>query len=55
MKDNTDFESLIADISLDIVDELVELGLVEENIDTEYNFQDAIRDVLHRYQANFKY
>lgn len=55
MEDNTDFETLIADISIDIVDEFVELGLVKKGIDTECIFQDAVRDVLHRYQASFKY
>ena len=59
MEDNTNFETLIADIAINVVDELVEQGLVKDCTDTddwtEFDFQDAIRDVLHRYQANFKY
>jgi|TARA_R100000482_G_C5120973_1_gene145762 hypothetical protein len=55
MEDNTNFETLIADIYIDIVDEFVELGLIRESVDVEQYFKDAIRDVLHRYQANFKY
>lgn len=58
MEDNTDFETMIADIAINIVDEFIELGLVKDCTDTndwtEFNFQDAIREVLHRYESNFK-
>ena len=58
MNTNEDFETLIADISINIEDEFIELGIVPDCTDTndwtEFTFQDAIREVLHRYQANFK-
>lgn len=56
---NENFETLITDIAINVVDELVEQGLVKDCTDTddwtEFYFQDAIKDALHRYQANFKY
>ena len=50
---NEDFEILITDIANDVVNEFVEQGLLKDCYN--YQFQDAIRDVLHRFQASFKY
>ena len=50
---NEDFETLVADIAIDVVNEFVEQGLLKDQFN--YQFQDAIRDTLHSYQANFKY
>ena len=37
MEDNTNFETLVADISIDIVNEFIELGLIKKSIDVEHN------------------
>lgn len=56
---NENFEDIITDIAISVVDELVEQGLIRDctdtNDSTEFYFQDAVKDVLHRYQASFKY
>lgn len=59
MEINENFDFLITDIAISVVDELVEQGLVKDctdtNDETEFYFQDAVKDVLHRYQACFNY
>lgn len=59
MEINENFDTLITDIAINVVDELVEQGLVKNCVDTndwtEFYFQDAVKDVLHRYQACFNY
>lgn len=59
MEISEDFDNLITDIAINVVDELVEQGLVKDCTDTndwtEFYFQDAVKDVLHRYQACFNY
>lgn len=49
---NEDIDNLITDMSISIVDELVTQGLVKDS--TDFGFQDAIKDALFRYEANFK-
>jgi hypothetical protein len=55
---NEQFENDITDIAISIVDELVEQGLIKDctntNDSTEFDFQDAIKDALFRYEAMFK-
>ncbi len=59
MEIDLNFDELITDIAIGVVDELVSQGLVKDctdtNDETEFYFQDAVKDALHRYQANFKY
>lgn len=59
MEIDVNFDILITDIAINVVDELVEQGLVKDCTDTddetEFYFQDAVKDVLHRYQACFNY
>tara|TARA_R100000951_G_scaffold55102_1_gene46281 strand:+ start:1162 stop:1338 length:177 start_codon:yes stop_codon:yes gene_type:complete len=55
---NEDFETLVADIAIDVVNEFVEQGLLKDRYNYQFQtdaIKDAIKDALHRYQANFKY
>ena len=54
MEIDLNFDMLITDIAISVVDELITQGLVKDYADTR-NEIDAVKDALHRYQANFKY